>query len=118
MARNPPTEFLAEGIPTIDVVIPLAIILVIACGLMPVILWIRRRMRDTDAVTKAETFSISDLRKLRDSGQISDDEYVRAKAKMVSDTQQSLAKFSSPDLARDRTKKELDHQPKLDVPPQ
>ena len=110
-------ELLAEKNPTLNVVIPLAIILIIACAVMPLILWIRRRMRD-ESITKSETFSISDLRQMRDSGQISEDEFVRAKSKMVSDTQQKMAEFSSPDLARERQKEKLDHRPKLDVPPQ
>lgn len=109
-------ELLAQS-STLDAVIPLAIILVISCALMGIVLWVRRRLRENDPASE-HSFSLSDLRRLRDSGQISEDEFIRAKAKMVADTHQKLAEFSSPDLARERNKNDLDHQPRLDVPPQ
>lgn len=70
---------------------------------------IRRRLADTP-VTRAPGFTLSELRRMRDEGQISPDEFERARAKMVETTRKSLEEPTEPP-------KEPRREPKMNIDP-
>lgn len=83
-----------------------AIVVIAAIGLV-VLTMVRRRFNQASSPEPVD-FSLADLRRLRDQGQISPDEFDRAKARIVSLTQQSLAP-SDPEKEKLATE-----EPKLD----
>ncbi|MGH7175991.1 MAG: SHOCT domain-containing protein [Tepidisphaeraceae bacterium] len=56
-----------------------------------VLAWVRKRL-SADKEFHGEGFTLGDLRRLRESGQMSEEEFDRAKAKLVRSVHQSLAK--------------------------
>jgi hypothetical protein len=100
----------------LNLAVPAAIVLVVAAVLITVLAVYRRRMKaDTD---DAPIFTLSDLRRMRDEGQLSDEEFERARSKLVTNTHRKIAEFDSPDLARDRkTADNLRIDPKTPRPP-
>jgi hypothetical protein len=89
--------------------IGLAAIVVIAAVGLVVLTVVRRRLNHASS-SQAADFSLSDLRRLRDEGQISPDEFDRAKARIVSQAQQTLA---PPDSGKDKLATD---EPKMDDP--
>jgi flagellar motility protein MotE (MotC chaperone) len=103
------------------IVIPLAAILVAASVLLLMLARYRRQIReDSPTVSTSTSLTLPDLRRLRESGQISPEEFERARQKIVSNAQRDLQHFQSPDLARERRVAEnterLVERPKLDPP--
>jgi hypothetical protein len=66
-----------------------AIVMIAAIG-MVVLALVRRRLGEQSSSDAAD-FSLAELRRLRDHGQMSPDEFDRAKARIVSQTQETLA---------------------------
>lgn len=100
----------------LNLAVPAAIVLVVAAVLITVLAVYRRRMKaDTD---DTPIFTLSDLRRMRDEGQLSDEEFERARSKLVTNTHRKIAEFDSPDLARDRKPADrLKIEPKTPQPP-
>lgn len=77
----------------------LSVAAVLAAGLVLVVLaaWARRRLvaRKDDPIT-ATGFSLSDLRRLRDEGKMSPEEYERARQLIVATAQKAVAKQAPP----------------------
>lgn len=74
--------------------------------------WVRKRMNDAmkeTSVTSPSDFTLSDLRKMRDAGQITQEEFDRAKGRIVATTQSKLI--------RDAAKKGELEQPTDEVKP-
>ncbi|MFT3784726.1 MAG: hypothetical protein QM770_00985 [Tepidisphaeraceae bacterium] len=75
-----------------------ALLMVLALALVGIVLLalVRRKVRNLDATGGAD-FTLSDLRRLKESGQISNEEFERAKARMVA--------FSHAKMAEEAAKK-------------
>ena len=58
------------------------IILLLVVVAAPVIWWIRKRLSPNEDF-KGEGFTLADLRRLHKSGQMTDEEFERAKAKLI-----------------------------------
>ena len=63
-------------------VVPIGILLGVIVVAMVIVTWVKKRMRESDQPLSAG-FTLSDLRQLHKSGQMSDEEFERAKAKVV-----------------------------------
>jgi hypothetical protein len=75
----------AQGRQTFDpakLVLPLGILLGGLLVAMLIVSWVRKRLKEPDEPASAG-FTLSDLRQLHKSGQMSDEEFERAKAKVV-----------------------------------
>jgi hypothetical protein len=64
---------------------------------------LRQWLREDDTPAPAIGFTLSDLRQLHRQGQMTDEEFERAKAKIVGNAKSMAAKLPDP-LARDRAK--------------
>ena len=71
----------------------LALIVVVIIGFV-IVSWLRSRIKDTDTGPVAG-FTLSDLRRLHKSGQMTDEEFERAKAKIIA-VSQSTKKETTP----------------------
>ena len=80
----------------IRIVWPLAIIIVLAGLLMAVLSTVRRRIREAEQSTPLRGFTLDDLRQLKRDGKLTDAEFDRAKAKLVSNVQQMIKKEAKP----------------------
>ena len=63
-------------------VVPIGILLGVIIVAMVIVMWVKKRLRESDQPVSAG-FTLSDLRQLHKSGQMSDEEFERAKAKVV-----------------------------------
>ena len=75
----------AQGRQTFDLgklVVPLGILVVVLVLAMVIVTWVKKRLKDSDEPVSSG-FTLSDLRQLHKSGQMSDEEFERAKAKVV-----------------------------------
>ena len=61
---------------------PLSILVGLVIVAMVILAWVRNRVKEPDEPVSAG-FTLSDLRQLHKSGQMSDEEFERAKAKVV-----------------------------------
>ena len=93
-------EELSDALPKI-LIFSLALIVLIVIGFVGVS-WYRNRLKETDTAPAAG-FTLSDLRKLHKSGQMTDEEYERAKAKII-----AVAK--APVVKKEETTDEQDEQ--------
>lgn len=75
---------------------PMAIIVVLAGLLLAALSIVRRRMRHFDQPPAMRGFTLADLRDLRRSGQLTEEEFEKAKAKIVAGVQASIAKEAKP----------------------
>ena len=66
-----------------------AVVMIAAVGLI-LLTVVRRRFNQHGSVESAD-FSLAELRRLRDEGQMSPDEFDRAKARIISQAQETLA---------------------------
>ena len=64
---------------------------------------LRQWMREDDTPVSGIGFTLSDLRQIHKQGQMTDEEFERAKAKIIGSAKQMAAKLPDP-LARDRNK--------------
>jgi hypothetical protein len=64
-------------------------------GLFVAVSWLRKWMKEDD-VSAPVGFTLSDLRQLHKSGQMTTEEFERAKAKMVAATQAAMARKEEP----------------------
>lgn len=71
---------------------PAALILVFAAILLGALSIVRRRMRQHDQPNLMRGFTLDDLRQLKREGKLTDEEFDKAKAKIVANVQRSLAK--------------------------
>jgi hypothetical protein len=76
----------------------LALLGVLAVGLL-VVSKVKRRLQEPDPPASAG-FTLSDLRQLHKSGQMSDEEFERAKAKVVEAAKKAAERDANPPLAR------------------
>lgn len=77
-----------------SIVIPLAIVLVLAGLLLAVLSIVKRRMKTETG--HASDFTLTELRDLRAQGKISEEEFERAKSLMVGKVHSKLAKEAKP----------------------
>ncbi len=120
MVQETPTDTAAASLATasfLNLAVPAAVVLVVAAVLITVLAVYRRRMNsDTH---DAPIFTLSDLRRMRNEGQLSDEEFERARSKLVTQSQRKIADFNPPDLARNRKPADqLKIEPKTPQPPQ
>ena len=84
-------RFLADGDPS-DVLIACFFLLILVVGGAYAVLWLRKRYwGPDDSAMMGVGFSIGDLRQLHKSGQLSDEEFQKAKEKIVIAHQASAA---------------------------
>jgi len=82
---------------------PLSILVGVLIVAMVIVSWVRKRLKEPDEPASAG-FTLSDLRQLHKSGQMSDEEFERAKAKVVeaarrtADRQAARQAGASPDM--------------------
>lgn len=69
-----------------SVVIWIAVLLVLVIGLFGVVVWLRKRMSPHEDF-HGEGFTLGDLRRLHQSGKLSDEEFEKAKAGLIAATQ-------------------------------
>jgi hypothetical protein len=62
--------------------VPLGILIGVLLVAMVIVTWVKKRLKEPDEPASAG-FTLSDLRQLHKSGQMSDEEFERAKAKVV-----------------------------------
>lgn len=96
--------------------IGLVIVIAITGSLLVVLAWVRRRMKEPEPTGSG--MPLAELRRLRDQGEITAEEFDRAKAKLLAGARRDLADYTSPDLARDRRgaiDSEIESEPKLGV---
>lgn len=74
--------------------VPLAILLGLTGLLLAILSVVRRKVRDMEV--KPKDFSLTDLRELHRSGQMTSEEFERAKALLVGKVQSDLAKEVKP----------------------
>jgi hypothetical protein len=101
-----------SGDATIRMAYMIGILLVIAVIGFAVASWVRKRMNDAmhdPGMTSPADFTLSDLRKMHASGQITDEEFERAKGRIVAMTHAKIAK--------DAAKKEELKEPTDEVKP-
>ena len=87
----------ASSYSVVQMVIALGVVVIIAGVLLAGLSVVRRRMRE-GATFAARDFSLGDLRTLHREGKLSDEEFERAKAKLVSGVQSTLAKERKPSM--------------------
>lgn len=87
-----PAWTLAQNYDTSDIVLwSLLLIGLIVAGWLTV--WqVKRRLQQTDDVLGNAGFTLSDLRRLHKSGQMSDDEFEKAKARVVDAARRAAAR--------------------------
>ena len=101
MSNLPPIILLAEDSGVGSVIFwSLVLIGLLFAGFFAVS-WLRRWLQSDDETPVGVGFSLSDLRELRKRGQISEEEYERARTKMVGAAKEMAAKLPDP-LARNR----------------
>ena len=64
----------------------LGALLVLVVGLFVVVVWVRRRLSPNEDF-RGEGFTLGDLRRLHNAGQLSDEEFEKAKAGMIAAAQ-------------------------------
>ena len=93
----------------VQMIVALGLVLVVTAVLLATLSVVRRRMRD-DAAAAAGVgrgFTLNDLRTLHRQGKLSDEEFERAKSKLVSNVQSTLAKEKKPSLVEKPLGEEL-----------
>ena len=81
---------LAEGDPT-AIIFPTLIVLIVGIGLFMLATFLfRKKVKEPDEIPPAG-FTLSDLRQLHKSGQMSDEEFERARAKLLAVTKHAAA---------------------------
>jgi hypothetical protein len=81
----------AQSADLCQLVMWLMITLAAVGGLYFAVRWLRRWLKEDDAASSIG-FTISDLRELHRSGQITDEEFEKTKAKMIQATQAAIAR--------------------------
>ncbi len=87
-------------------VLALGVVVALTGGLLAALAVIRRRMRE-DAAQTPRDFSLGDLRSLHREGKLSDEEFERAKAKLVSGVRSTLQKEAKPSMVEQPFQEEL-----------
>jgi hypothetical protein len=89
---------------TADIFLWSAVLLAFLVVGMAVVLWLKRRMQadDEPATVNPAGFTLSDLRRLHKSGQMSDDEFERAKVKIVAAAKRAEVRESATASAAER----------------
>lgn len=93
----PPIPILAQesSMSAMRMVLALAAVVIVAGILLSLLGVVRRRVREESGFTPKD-FTLSDLRDLHRDGKLTDEEFERAKSKLVSGVQAKLAKESKP----------------------
>jgi hypothetical protein len=73
------------------------IVVCIAC--MALVLWVRKWVRDAGPAPRQMGFTLSDLRQMHRDGQLSTEEFERAKEKIVATARHNLLATGKPDPA-------------------
>jgi hypothetical protein len=92
--------------PVVKMIVALGVVVVLAAILLGALSIVRRRMREEGAFAP-KGFSLGDLRDLHRAGKLSTEEFERAKAKLVSGVQSTLAKERTPSRTEERFGQEL-----------
>ena len=82
LATASATALLAQADESSSAIFWLIVVFVVVLAGFVAVVWVRRRL-SPDEDFKGEGFTLSDLRRLHKEGQISDDEFERARSKMV-----------------------------------
>ena len=103
------------GSPGTAIALGLGVILVLALLGAAIALIVRKRMSAGDVGPASAGFTLSDLRRLHREGDLSDDEYQRAKAKIVDGYQRANAPAADPnDPIADSLPVEVKPEPERD----
>lgn len=74
-----------------SVFIWVVVLIVLVIGLFGIVMWLRRRLSPNEDF-HGEGFTLGDLRRLHQSGKLSDEEFDRAKAGLIAFTQAAAAR--------------------------
>jgi hypothetical protein len=73
-----------------------AVLILFIVGAFMVVMWLRRWIKEDDVPTAKIGFSLTDLRELHRRGEMSDDEFERARAKMTAAAKAANANMPDP----------------------
>ena len=73
-----------------------AVLIVLIVGAFLAVMWIRRWIQEDDVPTAKIGFSLTDLRELHRRGEMSDEEFERARAKMTAQAKAATAHMPDP----------------------
>lgn len=96
----------SDSPPILKMIVPLAVVIIVAGVLLAGLSIVRRKMRQ-DAAASAKDFSLGDLRTLHREGKLTDEEFERAKAKLVGNARSALIKETKPSLVEKPIGEEL-----------
>ena len=94
--------------------------IVAAVVLLMLGLWLKRRLDARDSAATAPDvaaggFAVGDLRRMRDAGEISDEEYERARERIVAGARRTMAKEAQAAGDPDRAPADAPHVKNLDL---
>ena len=73
-----------------------AVLIVMIVGAFMAVMWLRRWIQEEDVPTAKIGFSLTDLRELHRRGEMSDEEFERARAKMTAQAKAATANMPDP----------------------
>lgn len=73
-----------------------AVLIVLIVGAFMAVMWLRRWIKDDDVPTAKIGFSLTDLRELHRRGEMTDEEFERARAKMTASAKAIAASIPDP----------------------
>lgn len=100
-------QLLAQSMSVVRMIIALGVVLALTAALLAALSFVRRRLRDDSVMGPVRDFSLGDLRALHRSGKLTDEEFERAKAKLVSGVQSKLAQETKPSMVEKPIAQEL-----------
>lgn len=77
LAKNPPVSSLT------DVFLWCGVLIVVCLACIPVLVWLRRRLRAEFGRGESADFSVEQIRKLQEKGQLTKEEYKRLRRKTL-----------------------------------
>jgi hypothetical protein len=86
----PPTPLAAQDIPTGQIILWSAVLILILLGLFVFLSFYRKWMTSSEPTTGGPAFTLSDLRKLHKEGKMTTEEYEKAKAAIIGPLKTSL----------------------------
>lgn len=89
------------------IAIPLLFLLLLSAVLVGALAVVRRKMHEGHMSHAPRDFSLGDLRRLHREGKLNDEEFARAKAKLVGSMQATLKKETKPSMVEQPVSEEL-----------
>lgn len=89
------------------IMFPLLALLILAAVLIGALAFVRRKVHDSHGPSTPRDFSLGDLRALHREGKLTDEEFERAKSKLVSNVKATLQKEAKPSMVEEPFTEEL-----------